>query len=380
MAPSTPVRFETLAVHAGHAADPETGAVAPPIYLSTTFARDEEGVPLGGHTYVRDSNPNESQLEAALALLEGGESALVFASGMAAGIALLQALPPGSHVLFPDDIYYGFRAAAEEYLPNWGIASSFVAMNDLAAIEAAIRPGTRVVWMESPSNPLLKMTDIRAVADLARQAGALSVIDSTIATPALQRPIELGVDVVLHSTTKYFGGHSDVQGGALIFARKGELWEKVDRVRHVLGAVASPFNSWLVLRGLRSLACRVRTQSAGALAVARFLADSSAVSAVHYPGLESHPGHEVAKRQMSAFGAMLSFQLRDGREAALRIVSRARLFTRATSLGGVESLIEHRATSEGPGSRTAQDLIRLSIGVEHPDDLIADLEQALQGA
>lgn len=372
------IKFETLAVHAGHDADPETGSVAPPIYLSTTFARNEEGVPLGGHTYIRDSNPNESQLEAALAPLEGGEAALVFASGMAAGIALLQALPPGSHVLFPDDTYYGFRAAAEEFLPNWGIASDFVAMDDLAAVEAGIRPETRVVWMESPSNPLLKVTDIRAVAGLARQAGALSVIDSTFATPALQRPIELGVDVVLHSTTKYFGGHSDVQGGALIFARKGELWEKVDHVRHVLGAVASPFNSWLVLRGLRSLACRVRTQSAGALVVARFLAGSPAVSAVHYPGLESHQGHEVAKRQMSAFGAMLSFQLRNGREAALRTVSRARLFTRATSLGGVESLIEHRATSEGPGSRTAPDLIRLSIGLEHPDDLVADLEQALQ--
>lgn len=374
------MEFETLAVHAGSAADPETGAVAPPIHLSTTFVRDEEGVLLGGHAYVRESNPTESRLEAALAPLEGGEAAQVFASGMAAGVALLQALPPGSHVVFPDDAYYGFRAVAEEFLPNWGVTSSFVAMSDLAAVEAAIRPETRMVWMESPSNPLLKVTDIRAVAGLARRAGAVSVVDNTFATPALQRPIELGADVVLHSTTKYFGGHSDVQGGALIFARRGELLEKVGHVRHILGAVASPFNSWLVLRGLRTLACRVRAQSEGALAVARFLAGSPAVSAVHHPGLETHPGHEVAKRQMAAFGGMLSFQVREGREAALRTVSRARLFTRATSLGGVESLIEHRATSEGPGSRTPQDLIRLSIGLEHPDDLIADLEQALQGA
>jgi cystathionine gamma-synthase len=371
------VRFPTLVVHAGHAIDPETGSVAPPIYLSTTFARNEDGVPLGGHTYVRESNPTQGQLEAALAPLEGGEAALVFGSGMAAGVAVLQALPPGSHVLFPDDAYYGFRATAEQYLPNWGISSSFVAMDDPAAVEAAVRDETRMLWLETPSNPLLKVADIRAIVDVARRANALTVLDNTFATPALQRPIELGVDVVLHSTTKYFGGHSDVQGGALVFAKREELWEKVDHVRHVLGAVASPFNSWLVLRGLRSLACRVAAHSAGALAVARALAEMPEVSAVHYPRLESHPGHEVAKRQMSAFGGMLSFQVGAGKEAALRAVGRAQLFTRATSLGGVESLMEHRASSEGPESRTPQDLIRLSIGLEHPDDLIADLRHAL---
>lgn len=372
------MKFETLAVHAGHAADPATGAVAPPIYLSTTFARGEDGEPVGGHTYIRDSNPNQAQLEEALAPLEGGEAALVFASGMAAGIALLQALPPGSHVLLSDDAYYGFLLAGEEVLPNWGIRAQPVDMADLAAVEAAIRPETRVVWMESPSNPLLKVVDIRGVAEIARRAGALSVIDNTFATPALQRPIQLGVEVVLHSTTKYFGGHSDVQGGALVFARRGELCEKVGHLRHLLGAVGSPFNSWLVLRGLRTLPCRVRLQSENALAVARALEALPEVAAVHYPGLESHPGHDIARRQMSAFGGMLSFRARGGREAALRAVSRARLFTRATSLGGVESLIEHRATSEGPQSRTSQDLIRLSIGLEHPDDLIADLRQALQ--
>jgi cystathionine gamma-synthase len=371
------MRFATRAVHAGHRIDPATGSVAPPIYLSTTFARDPESVPIGGHTYIRESNPAQEQLEAALFPLEGGEAALVFASGMAAGIALLQALPPGSHVLFPDDVYYGYRAAAGEVLPNWGIRSDFVAMGDLAALAAAIRPETRLVWLETPSNPLLNVVDLAGAAALARQAGALVVVDNTFATPMLQRPIEHGADVVLHSTTKYLGGHSDVQGGALIFARRDPLWERIGHLRHILGAVASPFNDWLVLRGVRTLACRMAAQSAGALAVARALEALPAVSAVHYPGLPSHPGHEIARRQMSGFGAMLSLRVAGGREAALQAVGRARLFTRATSLGGVESLIEHRASSEGPGSRTPPELIRVSVGLEHPDDLIEDLAQAL---
>jgi len=372
------MRFETLAVHAGHATDPATGAVAPPLHLSTTYARDPAGVPFGGHTYIRESNPTQSQLEAALAPLEGGEAALVFASGMAAGIALLQTLPPGSHVLLPDDVYYGFRVAGDECLPAWGIQAESVAMDDLDAVRAALRPETRLVWIESPSNPLLKVVDVAALARLAREAGAVSVVDNTFATPVLQRPLDLGADVVLHSTTKYFGGHSDVQGGALIFARRGGLAEKVDHLRHITGGVASPFNSWLVLRGLRTLACRMAVQSANALAVARALAGRPAVARLYYPGLESHPGHAIAARQMSGgFGAIISFQSKGGEEAALRAVGRARLFTRATSLGGVESLIEHRASSEGPASRTARDLVRLSIGLEHPDDLIADLQQAL---
>jgi cystathionine gamma-synthase len=374
------MRFETRAVHAGHRIDPATGSVAPPIYLSTTFARDPESVPIGGHTYIRESNPAQEQLEEALFPLEGGEAALVFASGMAAGIALLQALPPGSHVLFPDDVYYGFRVAAGEVLPNWGIRSDFVGMGDLAALAAAIRPETRLVWLETPSNPLLNVVDLAGAAALARQAGALVAVDNTFATPVLQRPIEHGADVVLHSTTKYLGGHSDVQGGALVFARRDPFWERVVHMRHLLGAVASPFNDWLVLRGVRTLACRMAAQSAGALAVARALEALPAVSAVHYPGLPSHPGHEIARRQMSGFGAMLSFRVAGGREAALAAVGRARLFTRATSLGGVESLIEHRASSEGPGSLTPPELVRVSVGLEHPDDLIEDLAQALGGS
>jgi cystathionine gamma-synthase len=374
------MRIETRAVHAGHRIDPATGAVAPPIVLSTTFGRDRESAPLGGHSYIRDSNPNREQLEETLFPLEGGEAALVFASGMAAGIALLQSLPPGSHVLFPDDVYYGLRAAAGEVLPNWGIRSDFVAMADLAALAAALRPETRLVWLETPSNPLLQVIDLAAAVAVVRGAGSSIVVavDNTFATPVLQRPIEHGADVVLHSTTKYLGGHSDVQGGALVFARREALWERIHHLRHILGAVASPFNDWLVLRGVRTLACRVAAQSAAALAVARALATLPAVSAVHYPGLPTHPGHDAARRQMSAFGAMLSFRVAGGREAALRAVGRVRLFTRATSLGGVESLIEHRATSEGPGSRTPPELIRLSIGLEHPDDLIADLAQALE--
>lgn len=374
------MKFETRAVHAGHRIDPVTGSVAPPIYLSTNYARDPEGIPLGGHTYIRESNPIQEQLEEALAPLEGGEGALVFASGMAAGVALLQTLAPGSHVIFPDDAYYGFRVAAREFLPNWGIRSDFVPMDDLAALEAALRPETRLVWLESPSNPLLKVVDLAAAAALARRAGALSVVDNTFATPVLQRPLELGADVVLHSTTKYFGGHSDVQGGALVFAKKGELYERLHHLRHVLGSVAAPFNCWLILRGVRTVACRVMAQSAGALAVARALEGSPAVSAVHYPGLDSHPGHESARRQMSAFGAMISFRAAGGKDAALAAISRVRLFTRATSLGGVESLIEHRASSEGTSSTTPQDLIRMSIGLEHPDDLAADLLQALESA
>jgi len=371
--------LETLAVHAGHEPDARTGAVAPPIHLSTNYARSEQGVPLGGHTYIRESNPTQGQLEGALATLEGAAGALVFASGVAAGATLLQALPQGSHVLFPDDAYYGFRVVAEQVLPGWGIHFDFVAMDDLAALEKAIRPETLLVWMESPSNPLMKVVDLAGAVALAREVGALTLVDNTFATPILQRPLELGCDLVLHSTTKYFGGHSDVQGGALLFAQYGELYEKVDHLRHILGPVASPFNSWLVLRGMRTLAVRIKAASATALAVAEALEPLPGVAAVHYPGLPGHPGHEVAARQMAAFGAMLSIRAAGGKEHALSTVARVRLFTRATSLGGVESLIEHRASSEAPGTLTPQDLLRISIGLEHPDDLIADLTQALGG-
>ncbi|HEV8267853.1 MAG TPA: PLP-dependent transferase, partial [Thermoanaerobaculia bacterium] len=347
------MRFETRVIHAGHSIDPATGSVSPPLYLSTTFARGEDGAPVAGHAYIRESNPNQSQLEEALAPLEGGEEAIVFASGMAAGVALFQSLPPGSRVILPDDVYYGNRIVGKEFFPRWGLTAAFSAMDDLDDLRRALEGGAALVWVETPSNPLMKVVDIAGAVRLAKEAGALVVVDNTFATPVLQRPLDLGADVALHATTKYFGGHSDVQGGALVFKRAGALVEAVKHVRHILGAVSSPFNSWLVLRGIRTLACRVAVQSANGLAVARALATNPAISAVHYPGLPSHPNHDVAQRQMSGFGGMLSFQVKGGREAALAAVARVKLFTRATSLGGVESLIEHRATSEGPTSTTA---------------------------
>ncbi|HYB53837.1 MAG TPA: PLP-dependent transferase [Thermoanaerobaculia bacterium] len=368
---------DTMFVRAGHRIDPSTGAVAPPIHLSTTFARDAANELLGATQYIREGNPTQSQLEDALAPLEGGQAALAFASGMAAGTALLQTLPSGTHLILPDDAYYGYRVAAFDFLRPWGISTDLVAMDDLAALQAAIRPETRFVWLESPSNPLMKVTDLAGAIAIARRAGAATIADNTFATPVLQNPIALGADVVLHSTTKYIGGHSDLQGGALVFARRDALYEKAAHARHILGGVASPFNSWLALRGLRTLPLRMARHSASAMAIAEALARHPAVSRVHYPGLASDPGHAVARRQMSAFGGMLSFRVRAGREAAIRAVGRARLFTRATSLGGTESLIEHRATSEGPASRTPPDLLRLSVGLEHPDDLIEDLDRAL---
>jgi cystathionine gamma-synthase len=371
------MKIETLFVHAGHHVDRETGALAPPIHLSTTFARDESNALIGPSQYIREGNPTQSLLEEALAALEGGSAALAFASGMAAGTALLQSLPPGSHVVLPDDVYYGYRVAVQDFLTGWGYSWSEAPMNDLAALKNAVRKDTRLVWLESPSNPLLKITDLAAAAALAREAGAIAVVDNTFATPVLQRPLDLGAEVVLHSTTKYMGGHSDIQGGALVFKEEGDLYETVRHARHILGGVGSPFNSWLALRGLRTLPVRVERQSANALAVAKALAAHPAVSEVHYPGLESDPGHAIAKRQMHAFGGMLSFNVRAGREAAIRTVGRVRLFSRATSLGSVESLIEHRATSEGAASKSSPDLLRLSIGLEHPDDLVADLDQAL---
>lgn len=371
------MRFETKAIHAGMHIDEGTGAVAPPLHLSTTFHRTEEGEASRGYSYVRDGNPTQERLEEALAAIDGGAAALAFGSGMAAGAALLQALPRGAHVLLPDDCYYGYRGLAVDYFERWGLAFDFVAMEDLDAVRRAMRPETRVVWAESPSNPLMKVVDLAALAELAHGGGARFVVDGTFASPALQRPIELGADVVLHSTTKYLGGHTDVQGGALVF-REREAWhEETLHVRKLVGGVASPFNSWLVLRGIRTLAARMRVHSENAMAVARFLAAQPRVEAVFYPGLESHAGHAVARRQMSAFGGMLSFLVRGGRADALAVAARTRLFVRATSLGGVESLIEHRNSSEGPGSRTAENLLRVSVGLEHPEDLIEDLRQAL---
>ncbi len=370
-------RLETIAVHAGGAPDAATGSIAPPLHLSTTYVHGPEAERLHGFMYVRDSNPTQERLEAALAAVEGGEAALAYASGMAAGAACVQALPLGSHVLIADDGYYDFRTVGREFLPGWGGETTLVDMTDLGAVQRALRANTRLLVVESPSNPLMKVADLQALAQVAHGAGAVLMVDGTFATPVLQRPLELGADVVQHSTTKYLGGHSDVQGGALVFAKRSELFERALHVRHVLGAVASPFNSWLVLRGLRTLAVRVERHSANAMALARFLASHPQVEAVHYPGLPSDPGHEVARRQMRAFGGMLSFRVRGGRGAAVAVLKRLKLLVVATSLGGTETLIEHRASSEGPTSTSPENLLRVSVGLEHADDLVEDLAQAL---
>ena len=371
------MNFETMAVHA---ADPDgtTGGVSPPIHFATTFTRDPGLALTGDFQYGREGGPTHALLEAALARLDGGERGIVFSSGMAAGAAILQSLDPGDRVLLPNDAYYGFHVTGHDYLRRWGIIVETVDMADLAALKQALARPARVVWLESPSNPLLKVVDLAGAIALAKAAGALTVVDNTFASPALQRPLALGADVTLQSATKYLGGHSDVMGGVLVFARADDFAERVAHARHILGAIANPFASWLVLRGIRTLALRMERHSTNALAVAQALARHPAVSAVHYPGLPSHPGHDVAARQMRAFGGMLSFRAAGGRDAAVAAVGRARLFVRATSLGCVESLIEHRQTSEGKGSKAPPELIRLSVGLEHPDDLIADLEQALK--
>jgi cystathionine gamma-synthase len=371
------MRFETIAVHAGGEPDSSTGAIAPPIHLSTTFEHGPAGEKPHGYIYIREGSPTETRLEEALAAIEGGQLALVFSSGLAAGAAYLQSLPAGCHVLFADDIYYGFREMAREFLPRWGIESSAVDMSDLDKVRRAMKANTQVLWAESPSNPLMKVVDLAALAGIARDAGAQLAVDGTFATPVLQRPLALGAAVVIHAATKYLGGHSDVQGGAVIFARRSEISDKTEHVRHILGAVLSPFNSWLVLRGLRSLSCRMERHSANTLALAHALERHPAVHAVHYPGLPSHAGHEIAKRQMSGFGGMLSLRVKGGRDAAVAAASKVKVFTNATSLGGTESLIEHRASSEGPSSTTPQDLLRVSVGLEHSDDLVEDLMQAL---
>jgi cystathionine gamma-synthase len=371
------LRFETLAAHAGAEADPTTGAVSPPLHLSTTFTHTPEGAPTGGYLYIREGSPTQARLEAALAALDGGEASLVFSSGVAAGAAYLQTLPPGSHVLFHTDVYYAFKTMTRELLPRWGVEASFVDMTDPSAARAAVRPNTALLWTETPSNPLLQVVDLAAAAGIALEAGARLLVDGTFATPALQQPLRLGADVVLHSTTKYLGGHSDVHGGALVFRSRDTRHDAVAHLRHLTGAVASPFGSWLTLRGLRTLACRMERHAANALAIARALEGHPGVAAVHYPGLPGNPGHETARRQMSAFGGMLSLRVKGGREGALRAASRVKLFLNATSLGGTESLLEHRASVEDPGTTTPDDLIRVSVGLEHPQDLIEDLAQAL---
>jgi cystathionine gamma-synthase len=372
------MRLETIAVHAGHAPDSVTGAVTPPIHLSTTFERNPDLSYREGNLYSRYANPNRTALETCLAQLEGGGAAACFASGSAATMAVLQSLEPDAHVVLPEDAYYGTIKLTRDIFGPWRLRFSPVDMSDLRSVERAITDRTRVVWIETPSNPLVRVVDVAAVARLARQAGAWSVVDNTWATPVLQRPLELGADLVMHSTTKYLGGHSDVLGGALVApAESHPLFTKARAVQQAGGAVPSPFECWLTLRGIRTLPWRVRAQTRTARAVAEFLEQHKRVEAVHYPGLRSHHAHDIARRQMRGPGGMLSVQVRGGRDAAIAFTNRLEVFTRATSLGGTESLIEHRQSVEGPDTRAPANLLRISIGLEHRNDLIEDLDRAL---
>ena len=376
--------FETLAIHAGQEPDPLTGAVVPPIYQVSTYKQDGVGgLRSGGYEYSRTANPTRTALEECLTALEGGARTLAFASGMAAEDTLLRTIcSPGDHVLIPDDAYGGtFRLFSRVY-ERWAVSYSPVRISDPAAVRRALAErSARVIWIETPTNPLLGIADISALAGLARDAGALLVVDSTFASPYLQRPIALGADVVLHSTTKYLGGHSDVVGGAVVVADAG-LGERVAFHQNAVGAVPGPFDAWLTLRGIRTLAVRMDRHCANAARIAEMLAAHPAVAQVLYPGLASHPGHELAAKQMRGFGGMVSFRVKAGPQQAAAVCARTRLFTLAESLGGVESLIElpgrmTHASAAGSPLAVPADLVRLSVGIENADDLVEDLRQAL---
>ena len=371
------MRPETLAIHAGGGVDAATGAVTAPIPVSTIFERDEDGAYRRGFSYTRRANPNRLGLERCLAALEGGAAAVAFASGSAAESALFQALGRSAHVIAPADAYYGTRLILNEICEPWGLSASFVDITDAGAVRAALRKDSKLIWVETPSNPLMRVADISALAALAHEAGALCAVDNTLATPVLQRPLDHGADIAVHATTKYLGGHSDVLGGAVVFKAEEDLYARVAAIAHVAGAVPSPFECWLALRGVKTLPYRMRAHSSNALCLAKFLDEHEAVEAVHYPGLHDDPGHALALRQMNSFSGVLSFRVHGGAQRALQVAAQAKLFTRATSFGGVESLIEHRASIEGPGSPVPQNLLRLSVGLEHPQDLIEDLAQAL---
>ncbi|TAN06930.1 MAG: PLP-dependent transferase [Rhodanobacteraceae bacterium] len=369
-------KFDTLAVHAGAEPDPGTGAVAPPLHLSTTFVHAPPGES-DDFSYQRADNPTQRRLETALAALEGGERALAFASGMAAVAAVLDTLQHGQRMVVPEDCYVGTRGYVTEVLPERGVDVLTVDTADLDAVRAACNGGITLLWAESPSNPRMRVSDLAELASIAHAHGARFACDNTFATPVLQRPLALGADIVMHSTTKYFGGHSDVLGGALVFARNDDFAERIAARRLLTGAILAPFSAWLTLRGCRSLPARMALHCANARKVAQFLAGHPAIARVNWPGLASHPGHAVAARQMRDFGAMLSVELAGGYDAALAFARGTQIFTHATSLGGCESLIEHRASAEGTHTHAPPALVRLSVGLEDADDLIADLDQAL---
>lgn len=375
--------FETRAIHAGYEPDAMTGSVIPPIYATSTYKQDGVGGLRGGYEYSRSGNPTRTALEGNIAALEEGERGFAFASGLAAEDTLVRGLlNPGDHVVLPGDAYGGTFRLFDRVEKRWGVEHSPADLSDVDAVAAAIRPGqTKLVWVETPTNPLLGIADIETLAGLAHDVGALLVVDNTFASPYLQRPLTLGADVVVHSTTKYAGGHSDVVGGALV-VRDLELAETVGYHQNAIGAVAGPFDSWLVLRGLKTLAIRMERHCDNAEKVVEFLAGHPAVTQVYYPGLPAHPGHEVAVRQMRRFGGMVSFQVAGGEPQALGVCERAEVFTLGESLGGVESLIEHpgrmtHASVAGTALEVPADLVRLSVGIETVEDLLKDLDRAL---
>lgn len=370
------MKSETLAIHALNSLEAATGDVSMPISLSTTFFRGEDGGYPGGHMYSRISNPNRSALESVITALEGGADTCTFSSGNTAGMSIFQALTPGSHVIAPDDMYWGFKKQLQTIFEN-SLTFDFVDLTNIENIVAFIKPETSMIWVETPSNPLLKITDITAIAKICKENKLIFACDSTFASPILQNPIALGADIVMHSTTKYIGGHSDVLGGSLTSASINPFWEKIKNIQQTGGAVPSPFDCFLLLRSIKTLAYRIKGHCENATKLAHYLENHPKIEFVYYPGFASHPQHEIAKKQMKDFGGMLSILVKGGAENARKVVNSVHLFAQATSLGGVESLIEHRASVEGPDTKTPQNLIRISVGLEHIDDLIADLAQAL---
>ncbi len=378
----TPLSRETLAAQAMGVVDSETGALVPPLYPATTYETHPDGSLRDGRAYTRADNPTYDPAEQSLNMLEGGAGGILFASGNAAATAVFQSLLPGDHVLVSRILYWGIRKWLAEFAVTWGLDVEFVDVTDLEALRAALRPGvTRLLWLETPANPTWEITDIAAATEIAHAAQVCVAVDNTVPTPVLTRPIELGADVVVHSATKYLNGHSDVLAGAVVTARLDPFWERIRSWRRNAGAMLGPFEAWLLQRGMRTLFVRVRRASETALMLARQLQGHPALKAVLYPGLPSHPGHATAARQMhGGFGGMLSVRVAGGAEQALAVTAAARVFKRATSLGGVESLIEHRLSTEGPSSPVPGDLLRLSVGLETPEDLLADLAAALDAS
>ncbi|MFW6040587.1 MAG: trans-sulfuration enzyme family protein [Thermoplasmatota archaeon] len=371
------MNIETLAVHGGREIDPATKSVASPIYISTTFEREEDGTYPQGYIYSRNNNPNRESLEKCISRLEKGEEAAAFSSGSAAAMSVFQSLTPGDHIIAPEEVYHGTVHQLDNLMKKWNIKTTYIDMTDIDELISSFKPNTKLVWIETPSNPLLKITDIEEVSRIAHENGAISVCDNTWSTPVVQRPFEFGADLVVYSTTKYFGGHSDALGGAVVSKRKDEFFDCIRENQIYAGASPSPFDCWLIMRGIRTLPYRLKAHSENAFKVAEFLKGHDRVESVHYPGLSSHDGHKTAKKQMKMYGGMLSFQVKVGEKEAFKVAADVEIITRATSLGSVESLIEHRASIEGEGTKTPNNLLRLSVGLENPKDLIKDLNNAL---